>query len=131
MGASPSAAAHTGVLSSQRAMIPAATPQGAKSSKRPRSRSKATTRGKNIVASSLRNGQWRMPSSAAALEAHDEGGSTTSIARRSRQNRPATSSVERPTSVSRVSGGIHSRLMSGADCNAKRPAPVWAEPMMS
>ena len=84
-----------------------------------------------MAASSLRNGQWRMPSSAAALDAHDDGGSTISMARRSRQNRPATSSVDRPTSVSRVSGGMHSRLMSGAACSAKSPVPVCAEPMMS
>ena len=57
MASSPSAAAHTGQVSSQRAIMPAATPQGANNSKRPRSRSKATTRGKNIAASSLRNGQ--------------------------------------------------------------------------
>ena len=98
MASSPSAAAHTGQFSSQRAIMPAATPQGANISKRPRSRSKATTRGKNMAASSLRNGQWRMPSSAAALDAQDDGGSTMSMARRSRQKRPATSSVDSPTS---------------------------------
>jgi hypothetical protein len=54
---SPSTAAHTGQDSSQRAIMPAATPQGANISNRPRSRSNPTMRGKNITASSLRNGQ--------------------------------------------------------------------------
>ena len=54
-----------------------------------------------------------------------------SSARRSRQKRPATSSVDSPTSCSRVNGGTHSRLISGAASSAKMPVLSCAEPMTS
>ena len=59
IASSLSAADHTGHVSSERATIPAAAPQEANVSTRPRSRSNACTRGKNITALSLRNGQMR------------------------------------------------------------------------
>ena len=61
-----------------------------------RSRSKASMRGKNMAALSLRNGHAASPSSASCGCAHRCGGSTICRARRSRQKRAATSKRAHP-----------------------------------
>ncbi len=111
--------------------MPAAAPQEANVSTRPRSRSNACTRGKYISALSLRNGQARSASNAVRGEIQLIGGSTINIACRSRENLAATSSVLQPTSCSRASGGMHKKLNVGTDFRANTPVQCTAEPMTS
>ncbi|RYG87850.1 hypothetical protein EON77_01520 [bacterium] len=90
--------------------MPATAPHGANVSVLLRSRSCTCRRGKYMSASGLWNGQRHMPASASAGVVQPAGGSTTSSACSRRHSRAATSSVLMPTSCSRVSGGMHSRL---------------------
>jgi len=68
-------------------------------------------------------GQLRSASSAARALLQAAGGSTSNMACRSRQKRAAIMRVLRPTSCSRPSGGMHSRLNPPIACRAKRPVP--------
>src|SRR5437667_223797 len=74
-----------------------------------------------MTALSLRKGQLRSASRAARAVVQAAGGSSSTRAWRSRHKRAATSSVERPTSRSRVSGGMHSMLKRGTPCSANSP----------
>ena len=89
-------------------------------------------RGKTSRRCRYGNGQLRMESSAVRADNHAEGGSTNNRACRSRQNFAATSNVLRPTSLSRVSGGIHNKLKDGTTpFSANIPVPSIADPMTS
>ena len=72
-----------------------------------------------------------MPSSAAALDAHDDGGSTISMARRSRQNRPATSSVDRPDVVIARQRRNAQQVDVRRGVQREDAGAACAEPMMS
>ena len=113
MESSPSAAAHTGHVSSDardhaggratraERLVPAAQPIEGDHAREVHHRVLAAERPLRAA--------HRAPRSPMS---HDAGGSTTSIACLSRQKRAAIISVLRPTSCSRVSGGMHSRLKS-------------------
>src|SRR6185312_15586503 len=99
--------------------IPAAAPHEANVSTLPRRRSKACTRGKYITELSLRNGHVRSASRAVREDTQLIGGSTMSMACRSRQDLAATGEGLGATSCSRARGGMH-RILESAG-NANRP----------
>ena len=80
---SSAAADQTGRCSAARASMPATAPEGAKHSKRPRSLSYASSRGKYMKALSLASGQSRMADCASAADCH-AGPKPNSHARRHR-----------------------------------------------
>ncbi len=84
-----------------------------------------------MTALSLRKGHRRRAAKAVRAVVQADGGSTTSSAWRSRHMRAATRSVDRPTSRSRVSGGMHSMLKPWAPCSANSPLLRAAEPITS
>jgi len=77
-----------------------------------------------MTALSLRNGHTRSASSAAGAEVQLAGGidqqQRLAVAAQARRYQP---SRQVPTSRSRVSGGMHSRLKRATPCSANSPVP--------